>query len=240
MSRFTATYCCLIFLHALGGLIGWFFCVAPSFEWPWGFVYQRFLMSQAMLVGMWGALATCRSSIRIAGMGMGIIYFFAQVVYWHGTSNVPNVSFFLVPMVVVAGAIQFARMLSRREFLLKFSIRDLLSLTLLICLLAAFGKWAALVLPIGQLVELVGAALLSLFIGGGSAWAMLYGDKYVARSCAVLILGLVTVCTIEVCSLLLTLYVVRSSGFRLCFRKDEACHGQLEGSGNSQGECTTP
>ena len=234
----------LIVGHAVMGLVG-FSLAYPDGGGPtlWVAVFVGLMLSQASLLGIWGGLGTNPGWARLTGVVVGVG--FLVPLLGVGIHEVDSATFIVVvaatscvalPLLVVR-FFRIAIHLNSSPFAaagrIQFSIRHLMQLTFVIACLVAIGKAVQPSVPGGT--EIVRLLLISVTIGLVGVlpvWFVLATRQPVVYSVGLIAVGAcagyclgrmlmgeqgiwMTATTAEVLSVIVSLLVVRASGYRL-------------------------
>jgi hypothetical protein len=206
-------------------------------SWPGAFV--GLMLSQTSLLGIWFSLGTSLWWKRLIGVVVGICYLvpvFGIGIYELNTDTfivvVGVTSFVAIPLLIV----RFFRIAIRQDDSpvasvghIQFSIRHLMILTFVIACLISIGKLVQPLLFHGQVIDLFFITLAFGFVGIlpvwfvlATKWPVIFAIGVVAvGACVGYCLGLgfsglsMTVAATEALSVVVSLLIVRSCGYRL-------------------------
>jgi hypothetical protein len=207
-------------------------------------IYLGLFLSQVSLLGFWGGLAPLGWPVRLTGVAIGIAYLGWQFCFNMGGWALGFLLFVFLSTIAVTGIMLVVRQCVARldrtskantsadTEALRFSIRHLMLLTLVVSCTLAIGRWLLPYFPTFAFDLTVSLSFMS--VAGTSVWAMLGKAHLVRRSCIVLVVGLppacvpvfflgdennlwfwITILTVQTTVLLASLFVVRRCGFRL-------------------------
>lgn len=233
----------LVVVHIVVGLVGAYFAYsAGGYQTFWQGAFVGLMLSQTILPGIWGSLSTSPWWKRVIGMVSGVSYLVPVLGIGINEVSIDTfvvvilvTSFVAIPLLIV----RFFRIAIRQDAFpvasagrIQFSIRHIMILTIVVACLITIGK---LVQPHpfrGQTIDLCLMALTFGVVGILPVWFVLATNWPTIFSIGVVAVGAgtgycygwlfrvevvfwMTASATEALSVVVSLLVVRSCGYRL-------------------------